>query len=253
MINAVRMIDTIGQNVDRLVAFPYWQDRLIGSYTTRSFAATDAQFASIKHPIKIDQEATSVLARGARVKDVEPGAASIANAVAIARKGIEFVTYLPLLEDPTSLAECRAAMSKAGVKGMRYWVADWTANENKALAFLAANADVVAVQWASSESAAAGRNLVVPGTNGLTLGDLNVDLSVGRTAFWLPAPKPVAKPAKGIWKALLELDVEHDLAKITSQPGENVEMGSEDLMAHRLVDVNLHNGVWDVHRLKGER
>lgn len=252
-ITAVRFIDTIGQNLNRLIPLAYWQERLIASYTTRSFAATDAQFGAIRHPIRIDQASTNELARGAIVKDVEVGGAHIANAVEIARAGHKFVVYCPRLQSGVSLGEVRQAMHNARIPAgqVAYWVADWGFSEAHALQFIADNPDVVAVQWASPTTNA---GLAVPGANGATVGQLNVDLSVGRKDFWLPAPpKPAVRKASGVWRAEIELDVDQDVAAIRPLPGRKAVTSSVKGPArHRLIDVDLHTGVWDIHRLKGE-
>lgn len=252
-ITAVRFIDAIAQRLNAVIALPYWQDRLIASYTTRSFAASDAQFGAIRHPIKIDQQPGPTLARGAVVKDDEAGAGRIADSVELARQGHKFVVYCPRLQSGFSLAEHRQAMHNARIPAghVAYWVADWGFSEAHALQFMADNADVVAVQWASPTT---NRGLAVPGANGATVGSLNVDLSVGRKDFWLPAPpKPAVRHASGVWRAEIELDVDQDVASIRPLPGQKATTSSVAGPArHRLIDVDLHTGVWDIHRLEGK-
>ncbi len=233
----VRFIDTIGQNLGRVIALPYWQDRLIGSYTTRSFAASDSQFADIRHPIKIDQAPTNELFRGANVKDAENGGATLANLAALHRAGRQFVSYT---------FEANMGLARQAVPGGPFWVANWNLSEAQALDYLAVHHDVVAVQWASPTS---NPNMVVPGSNGQTIKGLNVDLSVGRKDFWLPAPHPVPKPesdAKGIWRARLEHNMDDETWRITPEPGQNVKLGQKMLSDHALVTVDQHTGVWHV-------
>jgi hypothetical protein len=250
-IKSVRFIDAIGQDLPRVVGLNYWQQRLIASYTTRIFAASDSQFHEIRHPIKIDQAPTDQLFRGAQVKDVESGAGSIQNAVNIAKQGHSFVVYLPRLQNGFSLAECRAAMHAAGIPAGRvhYWVADWTASETRALQLLASAADIVAVQWASPTE---GGNLVVPGSNGQSVKQLNVDMNVGRLDFWLPghpAPKPESK-AKGVWRASIEHDMETELWRIHPEPGQNVQMDSKMISDNFAGSVDRHTGVWHIQGVK---
>lgn len=248
MIVAVRLIDAIGQRLGPIIGSPYWQDRLIASYTTRSFSATDAQFQAMKHAVRIDQAPTNALSRGAIVKDVEVGAANPGNVFALAAAGHKFVTYCPRLQSGVSLADCRAAVARARAVGrVKFWVADWGFSETHALNFMAANPDVVAVQWASPTT---NGTMGVPGFPGQTLASLNVDLSVARRDYFLggtPAPKPL-KNAQGTWKFQGEWDAASDRWKIHGTKGKHVKMGEHPVLRRALITVDERHGNWDVHR-----
>lgn len=240
---AIRIIDSIGQNVESLTKFPYWQDRLIASYTTRSFAASEGVRRDVKHFIPIDQAPTSELAGGAKVKDLEPGAATLQNAVNLRRAGEHFVTYT---------FEANMPAARRALPGGPFWVADWNLTEAQALQYLADHPDTVAVQWASPSS---NPGLVVPGTGGRTIRGLNVDLSVGKLAYWLPG-KPAPKPehdAEGLWQARISWDAKTDVATIEPLPGANVKMSTKPGSMIREVTADLHSGQWRVHKVLGHR
>lgn len=243
VIASVRIIDTIGQNVENLTKFPYWQDRLIASYTTRSFAASAAVFGDVKHPIRIDQAPTNELAAGAKVKDVEPGGAGLENAVALRRAGEHFATYT---------FEANMAAARAALPGGPFWVADWNLSEAQALQYLADHADTVAVQWASPTS---NPGTVVPGTGGQTIRGLNVDLSVGKLSYWMPG-KPAPKPehgAEGLWQARISWDAKTNVATIEGLPGANVKMSAKQASMIREIHADLHTGKWRVHKILNHR
>jgi len=238
-VTAVRMIDTIGQNLDRLKSFSYWQDRPVLSYTTRSFAATAVQRAEFKHFFGIDQAPNSALFGGAHVKDVEFGAASNSHAAALARAGAAFVAYT----FHANYNAMRAAIGEG--RHVYYWIADWTANESHALALLASDPAIVGVQWASPTF---GGNLIVPGTTS-TLRQLNVDLSVGRLDFWLPSPPaPKPKAASGLWRGRYSLKPQTGEWNNEPASGVNVELGSEPLTDYAVIGVGLNTGQ---HHIKG--
>lgn len=129
----------------------------------------------------------------ANCADIEPGAATIDQAVIQTERRDAFEHwswwYVPHLEEGYSLAEARQAVKDHGYKKVRFWVADWSMNLAAATAFLAANDDVNAVQWASPKSNPA---TVCPGT-GKTLAELNADLSV-TIGGWFPKTAPPAPP-----------------------------------------------------------
>jgi hypothetical protein len=244
-VKAVRMIDTIGQNLGSIVGFDYWQQRPVLSYTTRHFAATHAQRAQFKHFKGIDQAPENVLFDGAVVKDAEPGAAFNSNLAALAASGAHFVAYTFL----ANLVAAKTAVGRTG-KGsnVKWWLADWNLSEAAALDYLGTHPDTVAVQWASPTE---NPNTVVPGTGGRTIRGLNVDLSVGLLDFWLPAapkPKPAQHSAEGIWKGAYSLDVKAGKWDNHGTPGENVKQASEPAEDYAVVGVNLHTGQ---HRIKG--
>ena len=241
-VSATRMIDTIGQRLSALAGYAYWQDRPVLSYTTRSYAATHAQRAEFKHFDGIDQAPGGGLFDGARIKDVEPGAAGNADVAALARAGARFVAYTFL----SNYGAMRRAIQATGHEAnVDYFIAAWTANESKALSLLASDPKIVAVQWASPTL---GGDIVVPGTHA-TVRQLNVDLSVGRLDFWLPRqPAPGPHAAKGIWKGAYSLDVEHGAWSNHGTPGENVELSSEPLTDYAVIGVGLNTGR---HSIKG--
>lgn len=236
----VEGVDTIAQNLDRILAMTYWQQsgRLVGSYTTRTYAMNPSQMT--KTEIHIDQAPTDEC-KG-NVKDIESGAASIQNAVNARKKGYWFAAYLPEFQDGFSLAECDAAMHRAGFSDQLYWVANWGDNQSSAASKLGGR--VVGRQWAAPDS---NPNTILPGTN-LTLKQANADLSV-----WTPdalqrinrtAPAPVH--AKGIWIAELHYDPEHRRANIYPQPGKNVKMAPHRVLGKMDVAVNENTGHWTV-------
>ena len=125
--------------------------------------------------------------------DLEPGAATIAQAVTQTepreKRGQWSTWYVSHQEEGYSLAEARGAASGAGLTRVRYFVADWDMSLAAATAFLAANGDVDAVQWASPKS---NPGTTCPGTD-KTLAELNVDLSVTRPG-WFARTAPPAPP-----------------------------------------------------------
>jgi hypothetical protein len=240
VVNAIRCADTIGQNLGSLIGSEYWQNRLIASYTTRTYAATAAQRARIKHFVGIDQAPTGQLAGAAKVKDVEPGAALLGNAVSLAAAGHKFVCYT----FEANMGAARAALSRFGIP---FWVADWNLNEAGALAYLAAHRDVVGVQWCSPTS---NPGIVVPGANGHTVRQLNVDLSVMRKDFWLPAPpapKPVVNP-HGVWKFQGSWDADRNHWTVKPRRGSKVKMGGHNVSHAAQISVGEKKGDWSIHR-----
>ena len=239
MITVVRMIDTIGQNLDRLKGYSYWQQRPVLSYTTRTYAATPAQRAAFRHFFGVDQAPGDTLYGGARVKDVESGGALNSNVANLARAGAKFVAY-------TFMSNYHAMRSAIDATGhganVAYWIADWTASESRAMSLLASDPRIVAVQWAAPTF---GGGIVVPGT-GSTVAQLNVDLSVGRMDFWLPRPKPQA--AEGIWRGAWDLDVAKGQWTAHPAPGKNVVRSSEPEEDYAVIGVNLQTGA---QRIKG--
>lgn len=244
VVRAIRIIDSIGQDIEPLTKFPYWQDRLIASYTTRSFAVSAGVRRDVKHFIPIDQAPTNELAGGAKVKDVEPGGAGLENAKRLRSAGEHFVTYT---------FEANMTAARDALPGGPFWVADWNLTEAEALQYLADHPDTVAVQWASPTS---NPGLVVPGTNGRTIRELNVDLSVGKLSYWMPG-KPAPKPdhgAEGLWQARITWDAKTDVASIEPLPGANVKLSTKAGPSMiREITTDLHTGRWDIHKILGHR
>jgi hypothetical protein len=183
----VAMVDTQSSSFDQ-IPHDFWSHRRVAGYTTQlhptdGIAWSDAQFASFPHSVRIDQAASASMARNALVKDVEAGAATIAEAVAIATSrhalGLPFTVYI----QDSNLAACRRAMKNAGLPHgyPNYWVANWNLNQREATDRL--GDDVVAVQWASPTS---NPHTILPGST-LTLAQANADLSV-TAATWPGVP-----------------------------------------------------------------
>lgn len=232
---AVRLIDTIGQDLGRLRGLSYWHDRPVLSYTTRSYAATAAQRAWFPHFWGIDQAPTNGLL-DSRIKDAEPGAALNSNVVALARAGAKFTAYT----FRANYGALRQAVDATGRGANVTWfLADWTASESRALATLNSDPRIVAVQWCSPSY---GGGIVVPGTSS-TVRELNVDLSIGRLDFWMPqAPPPPAHPAQGVWKGAWALDAHNGQWDTQPQPGHGVVRSTADETDYAVVGVDLHTG-----------
>lgn len=122
--------------------------------------------------------------------DVEAGAATIEAAISSAvHREKDHGWYSWIYFSRSQLEHARQLAADAGLKKVRYVVADWSMNLAAASAFLAANPDTSAVQWASPSS---NPGSTVPGTS-RTLADLDVDLSV-TVDGWFAPPKPPAPP-----------------------------------------------------------
>lgn len=241
-VTVTRMADTIGQNLGALAAYPYWRDRPVLSYTTRTFAASDAARAPFPHFYGIDQAPTPALYGSAAVKDAESGAARNSDVVALAAAGAKFVAYT-FMANYSGLRPLVDATGNGG--NVHWWIADWTASESRAMSLLTSDPRIVAVQWASPTF---GGDIIVPGT-GRTLRQLNVDLSIGRLDFWLPGkPAPAPQPAKGQWAARYTLTPENGAWDVGPLPGVGVGLSSNALTDYAVVAVDLHTGV---HRIKG--
>lgn len=233
----IRCADTIGQNLATLYRLPYWRDRLIASYTTRHFAATAAQWAAIPrgHGIRIDQAPTNELFGGAQVKDVEPGAAGLGNAVVLRKQGHKFVTYT---------FEANMVAARQALPGGPFWVANWNLSEAQAIAYIEQHADVVGVQFASPTS---NPTTILPGSGGQTLRSANVDLSVMRASFWVPkAPPPPKHDAEGEWHAELIYHPQTKRLEVRPRPGKNVKMAQHPDTRKLAVNVDLQHGDWHV-------
>lgn len=125
--------------------------------------------------------------------DCEPGAARLDHAVEIAaERELKHGWWSWLYFSAGQLADARNLVHAAGLKKVRYVVADWNLDQAAAESFLHANGDVNAVQWASPTS---NPHTVVPGTSA-TLQDLNCDLNVIPDG-WFSPPRPTV-PAKSL-------------------------------------------------------
>jgi hypothetical protein len=130
---------------------------------------------------------------GADAADVEAGAADLGEAVKATQgreeRGWYSWWYVEHNDGPYGLSQARQHAQAAGYKRVQYWVADWSMSLATAQAFLAANPDVSAVQWASPST---NPSTLVPGTQN-TLAELGVDLSVARDG-WFDPPRLPAPP-----------------------------------------------------------
>ena len=140
----------------------------------------------------------------ADVLDVETGAATPADARRWVNNRIgNGYTWSTIYGSASTLAAVRDALIAAGPPGWWYghvysWLAGWSLSEEQAVRVLGtevAGMTCVAVQWASPAS---NPGTLVPGGNGATLAQANVDLSVC-DASWRPAlERPVPAPAPAI-------------------------------------------------------
>jgi hypothetical protein len=133
--------------------------------------------------------------------DLEPGALTIAQGVAVAqaRKSLLVGTLLYVNEanenhgSTTLIPELLAA----GLlnSNVNIWLADWNLTEVQAAGLVGSYVEgfrIAAVQWASPSSNAA---TLLPGSP-LTLGQANVDLSVALATVGTPAPVAPVPPPK---------------------------------------------------------
>jgi hypothetical protein len=90
-----------------------------------------------------------------------------------------------------NLSAVEEAVSKAGLKKVQYWVANWNLSEAEATAQL--GGDIVAIQWASPSS---NPTTLMPGSD-KTLADANVDLSVTIPSWFAYVP-PTPKVITGV-------------------------------------------------------
>jgi hypothetical protein len=124
------------------------------------------------------------------IADVEPRAGTVMAAIAGAKQRAARGTDAPVYLSFDWLALARDAANFNGLAHrMRWWVADYNWSESEAIAFMEANSDVMAVQFASPSSNPATK---VPGTNGaVTLAAAQCDLSIKRADWWI-APSVAA-------------------------------------------------------------
>lgn len=208
--NTSTMMDVTGRNLNGLVTALHgnWP-QTIGSYVTGTdgVAATAAQLDSLVGKtgvFRYDQTPSlaSFAAGQADGADIEPGAGTFAAAVEAThtREGTHgwpswWYVNGASTDDTDSLTEARAQVQATGFKKVRFIVAMWQMNLAEATAFLEANEDVDAVQWASPAS---NPNTPVPGTNN-TLSELGVDLNVIRSGlFAVSKPAPPATTTHGV-------------------------------------------------------
>jgi hypothetical protein len=136
---------------------------------------------SLSQVVRIDQSpGTGDLQ--AQVKDVEPGAASNADALSwgLGRKAAGFVPCWYTFRD--NLTPLLNTLDAGGLSSGQLWVADWNLDEEEAAAQVKAQSGpypVKAIQWASPSS---NPETLLPGTT-RTLANANCDLSVA-DASW---------------------------------------------------------------------
>lgn len=182
----VVQLDTIHANVSKLPASAI----AVAGYVTGSpdIKWTSEDWARFPYASKITIDQSPGLAEfaagNAIVADVEPQAGTVMAAIAAAKtrasRGQDSTIYLSF--DWLALAR-DAARFNGLTDRIRYWVADYNFSETDSLAFLAANADTVAVQFASPGSNPMTK---VPGTNGtVTLATAQCDLSIKRADWWV--------------------------------------------------------------------
>ena len=169
-------------------------------YATGSggIAETAAQVAAAKAAgmgvILIDQTpGQTVFGSGvAQVGDIEAFAGTIAAAAAMVAERQAHGLISVLYVSQGSWAALKAAI--ANPSQVYYWIANWSDSLASAEAFIAANADVVAVQFGDPAS---NPNTLVPGTS-KTISQVQADIDVGRTTWldmFLPGPAPAPPPA----------------------------------------------------------
>lgn len=181
------MIDTIHGHVQNIPA----EATHIGGYVTGTadIKWTEEDWARFPKAARaeINQDVSPDPEVG-NTTDSEPGAATIAMAVGVAKtregKGLPNNIYI----DASQLQALVTALNDAGVKQCHLWVADWNLDTVEATAMLGAKFGghiVKAVQFASPSS---NPNMVVPGGS-MTLAEANVDVSVCQPD-WLDFTRP---------------------------------------------------------------
>lgn len=118
---------------------------------------------------------------GADGADIEAQAGTFVNVVTqtVKREARGWYSWWYFSSD--SLDQARQLATSNGFKRVQYIVANWALSQSEAVAFMEANSDVSAVQWASPSS---NPNTICPGTN-RTLGELGVDLNVTRPGWFV--------------------------------------------------------------------
>ena len=192
------MIDTTGGALNGLLsALGSNNPQTFASYVTGSGSvpASAAQFAELGKRagvFRYDQSPALLdFAEGnADGADIENGAGTVVAAVDGAQKREARGWYSWFYLSDANLADARTAAEGAKLTRVRFIVADWSLSQAQAQAFLAANDDVDAVQWASPSS---NPNTICPGTS-RTLAQLNVDLNVTRAGWFVKASNPPPPP-----------------------------------------------------------
>jgi len=192
------MIDATGGALNGLLtALGSNNPQTIASYVTGSgtVPATPAQFAELATRVGVfryDQspELLEFAAGNSDGADIENGAGTVVAAVDAAQKREAMGWYSWFYLSEANLADARTAVTGANLARVQFIVADWSLSQAQAQAFLAANDDVAAVQWASPTS---NPGTICPGTS-RTLAQLNVDLNVTRAGWCVKASNPPPPP-----------------------------------------------------------
>jgi hypothetical protein len=139
--------------------------------------------------------------------DCEAGAASLEHAVTVAAQrehGHGWWSWLYF--SAGQLDHARQLVTAAGLRKVRYIVANWDLDQGEAEDFLKTNRDVNGVQWASPAS---NPHTIVPGTT-MTLSQLNCDLNVIPDGWFSPpAPLKPARTLSGVSVAFTDGTSEH--------------------------------------------
>lgn len=194
----VLMIDTIG--VDAL-NIPVTTPKVAGYSTGTGGVPWNAgewnRFPHSGH-IAIRQNMFAYSPWDADVLDVEHGACTPADAVkwtADRYHGRKWNSCVYI--DKADVAALCNQLAQNGVpkQFVQLWIADWDLNEANAAMMLGTQVDgyeIVAIQWASPTS---NPHTVCPGDHlGRTLGELNIDLSVTKPAWFAPPVAPAPQP-----------------------------------------------------------
>lgn len=189
MTAAVRMIDAMHAHA---ASIPPGTQKVAGYVTGTpdiKWVQADWDLFPRAGHVRIDQSPGLGVPAGSDVKDIEAGAATIADGVEWVKARHAKGWYSTLYFSRSMLSEVKAALAAASLPANRigFWVADWSLDESEATALL--GNEIVAVQWASPSSNP--RTIVPGGTETLT--QANVDLSV--TVPWWYAPARLPQPA----------------------------------------------------------
>jgi hypothetical protein len=193
----VDMLDTIGATAGEIPA----GTRKVAIYLTGSggIAWTNADVAllvkndpQLQTVLRIDQSNSLLSLPVYLVKDIEPGASTIATAIEEAAKRRVAVLRTCFYFSRADWTAVTTAVAAAGLAGwVDFWVADWNLDRAGAISFMLSDERIKAVQWASPSS---NPRTPVPGSN-RTLSQANIDLSVTRAGWPTDPPaSPTKKP-----------------------------------------------------------
>ena len=194
------MIDAIHASVDNVPA----SAPKVAGYTTGTpdIVWTAADWARFSHSkVRICQDEGSD--QSADVLDIEPGAATNANAVTWARARKTRGHVPSFYTSVSNLTPLLNTLEAAGITSGYLWVANWNLSEGEAAKLVTGQNGpfpIKAVQWASPSS---NPGTLVPGT-GLTLAQANCDLSVADRSWPSVPPPPLhtsAPAPPGLWKS----------------------------------------------------